>query len=99
MCKKIEGDDFDSLELESKYTKQALLVAIEAREKKRQMFIKKDDLMDTKNLSKTKTNIFTISKYSGFKMGDNLSSAKNRTMTQKVTVVPDLSLSVLTKEL
>ncbi len=28
LCKKIEGDDFDSLEQESKYTKQALLVAI-----------------------------------------------------------------------
>ena len=31
LCKKIEGDDFDTLEQEAKYTKQALLVAIEAR--------------------------------------------------------------------
>jgi hypothetical protein len=40
--KKIEGDDSDNIEQEYKYTKQCLIVAIEAREKKRQMFTKKD---------------------------------------------------------
>ena len=102
LCKKIEGDDFDNLELESKYTKQALLVAIEAREKKRQMFTKKDDLVENKSFSKTKTNMFTISKFNGSFNGTKMSdtaSSKNKTSTQKVSVVADFSLNALTKEL
>jgi hypothetical protein len=89
--KKIEGDDSNNLELEYKYTKQSLLVAIEAREKKRQMFTKKDhNLLETsKGFNKTKSNLFNITKYS-----------QNRGMnTQKAKIMPqfDLSLQALTK--
>jgi hypothetical protein len=73
LCKKIEGDNFDNLELESKYTRQALLVTIEAREKKRQMFSKKDDFVETKSSFKTKTNMFTISKFNGSFNGTKMS--------------------------
>lgn len=97
LCKKIEGDDFDSLSLESKYTKQALLVAIEAREKKKQMFTKKDDFLDTKGFNRTKTNMFTISKFSGVRMGETASSKTRLMSTQKIGVVNDMSLNALTK--
>ncbi len=66
------------------------------------MFTKKDDLMETKSFSKTKTNMFTITKFNGSfnntKMNETASS-KGKTMLQKVTVVPDLGLNALTKEL
>lgn len=72
------------------------MVAIEAREKKRQMFSKKDDCLDSRGFSKTKTNMFTISKFNGTRMGDTASS-KTKLLAQKVSVVPDLSLNALTK--
>jgi hypothetical protein len=99
LCKKIEGDDFDTLEQEAKYTKQALLVAIEAREKKRQMFTKKDEVMDnSRSFSKmNKTNMFTISKFNGSRYGD-MNSSKSK-LGIKSAVVPDLSLNTLTKDL
>lgn len=97
LCKKIEGDDFDTLEQESKYTKQALLVAIEAREKKRQMFSKKDDLLDTKGFSKVKSNMFTISKFPGSRFGETVCSSKNKQLSIKPSNILDLSLNALTK--
>lgn len=72
------------------------MVAIEAREKKRQMFSKKDDCLDSRGFSKAKTNMFTISKFNGTRMGDTASS-KTKLLAQKVSVVPDLSLNALTK--
>ena len=52
--------------------------------------------METRNFNKTKTNMFTITKFHGTRMGDTASS-KNKTFTQKIMVVPDLSLNALTK--
>ena len=48
-------------------------MAIEAREKKRQMFSKKDDLVETKSFSKAKTNMFTITKFNGSFNGTKMS--------------------------
>lgn len=70
--KNIEGDDNDITEDEYKYTKQSLMVAIEAREKKRQMFSKKDPMEATTNskgMFKSKNNMFSITKYSQTKQG------------------------------
>jgi hypothetical protein len=66
------------------------MVAIEAREKKRQMFSKKDPMENTKNNFR-KTNMFHITKY----------PMKNGYSTQKIRATPqfDLSLQALTKEL
>lgn len=83
--------------MESKYTRQALLVAIEAREKKRQMFTKKEDFLDSRGFSKTKTNMFNISKFNGGRVGESASS--KRFTANKISVVPDLNLNTLTKEL
>lgn len=89
--RKIEGDDSDNLEHEYRYTKQSLLVAIEAREKKRQMFSKKDHnvLENSKGFSKSKTNLFSITKFSQSKGFS----------AQKVKALPqfDLSLQALSK--
>jgi hypothetical protein len=49
------------------------MVTIEAREKKRQMFTKKDDFVETKSSFKTKTNMFTISKFNGSFNGTKMS--------------------------
>lgn len=91
--KKIEGEDTDHLELEYKYTKQSLLVAIEAREKKRQMFTKKDNnlLENSKGFSKTRSNLFSISKF----------TQPRPAPTPSPKTVPhfDLSLQALSKEL
>lgn len=89
--KNIEGEDNDHNEDEYKYTKQSLLVAIEAREKKRQMFSKKDSLENSKGFLRTKTNLFNITKVSG----------SRGFSTQKIKANPqfDLSLQALSKEL
>lgn len=60
------------------------------------MFSKKDDCLDSRGFQKTKTNMFTISKFNGTRMGDTASS-KTKLLAQKVSVVPDLSLNALTK--
>jgi len=69
-------------------------VAIEAREKKRQMFSKKDSnaIENVKPLTKSKSNVFSITKHS---------SRKGDTVTQKVKATQqfDLSLQALSKEL
>lgn len=83
--------------MESKYKNQALLVAIEAREKKKLMFTKKDDYLDSRGFSKTKTNIFNISK-SNTPRGQTAPS-NTRLAANKLIDIPDLNLSTLTKEL
>lgn len=60
------------------------------------MFSKKDDFLDSRGFQKTKTNMFTISKFNGTRMGDTASS-KTKLLAQKMSVVPDLSLNALTK--
>lgn len=61
------------------------------------MFTKKDDLMDTKGFNnRTKTNMFTISKFPATKFGET-SSSKNKLMLVKGSNIPDLSLNTLTK--
>ena len=62
------------------------------------MFTKKDDYLDSKGFTKTKTNIFTISKFNGTRMGETASS-KTKLLAQKVGVVPDMALNTLTKDL
>lgn len=66
------------------------MVAIEAREKKRQMFSKKDTIETAKG-SFRKTNMFHITKY----------PMRNGNSSQKMRASPqfDLSLQALTKEL
>lgn len=71
------------------------MVAIEAREKKRQMFSKKDPMeaaTNSKGMFKSKNNMFSITKYSQSKQG---------AVTEKVRGAPqfDLSLQALSKEL
>lgn len=89
--KNIEGEDSDNMEDEYKYTKQSLLVAIEAREKKRQMFSKKDPMQNSRGFMKTKTNMFNITKCSGSR---GFSQIKTKTTPQF-----DMSLQALMKEL
>lgn len=89
--KNIEGEDSDNNEDQYRYTKQSLLVAIDAREKKRQMFSKKDPLQNSKGFCKTKTNMFNITKFSASR---GFSSQKAKTSAQF-----DLSLQSLSKEL
>jgi hypothetical protein len=60
------------------------------------MFTKKDDYLDTKSFSKTKTNIFTITKFNGSKFGDT-SSSKAKLLAQKALPNQDLSLNALIK--
>jgi len=68
-------------------------VAIEAREKKRQMFSKKDsNLIDnTKCSAKAKSNMFSITKYSSRRGGDSIPQKV------KTTQQFDLSLQALSK--
>jgi len=70
-------------------------VAIEAREKKRQMFSKKDSAMieNVKAMTKSKSNMFSITKYSSRKGGDSA------ILKVKATQQFDLSLQALSKEL
>lgn len=60
------------------------------------MFTKKDDYLETKSFNKSKTNMFTISKFNGSKFGETNSSSKAKLLV-KNTSVPDLSLNALTK--
>jgi hypothetical protein len=62
------------------------------------MFTKKEDLLDSKSFSKTKVNMFTISKFNGTRLGDTASS-KTKQIAQKSAPFQDLSLNSLTKEL
>ena len=60
------------------------------------MFTKKDDLLDTKGFNRSKTNMFTISKFPATRFGET-SSSKNKLMSVKGSNIPDLSLNTLTK--
>ena len=90
--KNIEGEDIENVEDEYKYTKQSLMYAIEAREKKRQMFSKKDMNATSSKSTFKKANLFTISKQN---------QNRHNFSTQKIKTTPqfDLSLQSLTKEL
>lgn len=62
------------------------------------MFTKKDDLIDTKGFSKSKTNMFTISRYPANRNNES-NSSKNKAFPAKSSNIPDFSLNTLTKEL
>ena len=61
------------------------------------MFSRKEDLAGTRNLPKTRTNMFTITKFHGNRIAET--GAKSKTEAQKMAVVADFSLNALTKEL
>ena len=95
----MSSDDSDLLEKEAKYTKQALIVAIEAKEKKKQMFSPKGNDENSeigRSMSRFRnTQALSMSKDSKFMT----SSSDFRSRTIKGTSPVDLSLSALTKEL
>lgn len=61
------------------------------------MFSKKEDITDVRSFSKTKTNMFNISKLPGTRYSGLDSSTKNKQLSIKSSNIPDLSLNVLTK--
>jgi hypothetical protein len=62
------------------------------------MFTKKDDCIDSRGFTKTRTNMFNISKFNTNRIAETAAS-KTRIITQKIIVVPDFNLNTLTKEL
>lgn len=93
-CKQLEGEDIDTYEHESKYTKQALIIAIEAKEKKKMMFTKKsDDLNGFVNVS-----CAGRSKIANPSTAKSASRANMRSKVfQRTFTTVDLSLNTLTK--
>lgn len=61
------------------------------------MFSKKEDITDIRSFSKTKTNMFNISKFQGARSNGLDLSTKNKQLSIKSSNIPDLSLNILTK--
>lgn len=102
LCRSFETDEFETLEQQTKYTKQALIVAIEAKEKKKQMFNKKNQTVNgfqTSTFNRTtKSNIFVGSGFSsGSRFGEK-SAIRSRVINKNSSNI-DLNLNTLTKEL
>ena len=87
----------ESYEEEARYTKQALIVAIEAKEKKKMMFTKKTEDYNSNYGSRTRHMAITANKFSSARFGEK-STMRSRVL-QKTFSNVDLNLNALTKEL
>lgn len=99
-CGQVECEDADSYEQEAKYTKQALIVAIEAKEKKKMMFTKKSDEFNgfgTGFGSRLRNTNLTTNRFSASRNVDK-SSIRSKVL-QKSSSNIDLNLNTLSREL